>query len=366
MPGGAPDWDRFAHLSRGAARAVLAAMLILLLWALGSVPVTEIHSVEVVAPAIGEASAAAPARDTDLQLYDRIAERLEQGDSYYRAAVEEQRVRNFPVRPGLAVRLPTMAFLTALLGRAALGAVILLAALAAAAWYVRLGEEPGSRERRLVAVALVLVGMAAGLNPEYLGLHEVWAGLLVALAIGLHRPGRWHWAWLAAAAALAIREHALPFVLLLAAMAGWRRNGREAAAWVVLLVLFALGLWLHLAQVNAQLLPSDRPSESWLALRGLRGLISNIVESSPLHFLPAWLAAPLALLPLIGWAGWKSPLGLFATLLCAGYGLFFMIAGRDNNFYWALVVTPVWFVGLAFVPMALRSLWRRARSGGVR
>jgi hypothetical protein len=73
-----------------------------------------------------------------------------------------------------------------------------------------------------------------------------------------------------------------------------------------------------------------------------------------------WLAAPLALLPLIGWAGWKSPLGTFAALLCAGYGLLFMIAGRDNNFYWALVVTPVWFVGLAFVPLALRSLWRRA------
>jgi hypothetical protein len=37
-----------------------------------------------------------------------------------------------------------------------------------------------------------------------------------------------------------------------------------------------------------------------------------------------------------------------------------MIAGRDNNFYWALVVVPVWFVGLAFLPTALRSLWRRA------
>jgi hypothetical protein len=33
-----------------------------------------------------------------------------------------------------------------------------------------------------------------------------------------------------------------------------------------------------------------------------------------------------------------------------------MIAGRANNFYWALVVTPAWFVGYAFLPMALRSL----------
>src|SRR5690606_16342042 len=115
----------------------------------------------------------------------------------------------------------------------------------------------------------------------------------------LHRPGRWHLAWLAAAAALAIREHALPFVLLLGAMAAWRRDRREAAAWGVLVLLFAAGLWLHLAQVNALLMESDRPSESWLALRGLRGLTGNIVETSPLQFLPAWLAAPLALLPLL-------------------------------------------------------------------
>jgi hypothetical protein len=72
--------------------------------------------------------------------------------------------------------------------------------------------------------------------------------------------------------------------------------------------------------------------------------------------MPSRLAAPLALLPLVGWAAWKSPAGRFFTLLFAGYGLLFMIAGRANNFYWALVVTPAWFVGYAFLPMALRSL----------
>jgi hypothetical protein len=41
-----------------------------------------------------------------------------------------------------------------------------------------------------------------------------------------------------------------------------------------------------------------------------------------------------------------------------------MIAGRANNFYWALVVTPAWFVGYAFLPMALRSLFARATDRG--
>lgn len=74
-----------------------------------------------------------------------------------------------------------------------------------------------------------------------------------------------------------------------------------------------------------------------------------------------WLAAPLALLPLLGWAWWKSQLGLTATLFQAGYGVLFMIAGRDNNFYWALVTVPTWFVGLVFVPQALAGLWHAAR-----
>ncbi len=187
------------------------------------------------------------------------------------------------------------------------------------------------------------------------------AGVLLALSFGLHRRGQWAGAWFAAAMALAIREHALPFVLLMGALAATRRDWREAAAWGGLVLLFLIGLWLHLAQVNALISDADPASPSWLAFRGLGGWTSNVVLSSALYLIPGWLAAPFVLLPLLGWAGWKSDAGLFGVLLFCGYGLFFMIAGRDNNFYWALVVTPTWFMGLAFLPRALRSLWNSAR-----
>lgn len=357
--GGAPEWDRFARWPQGAARAALAALALLMaLAAWTTVEAPAASTGATIAPTV----TASAERDTDLQLYDRIAARVAQGQDYQRAAIEEQRAAGFPVRPGLAVRLPTMAYLTALMGAELLAVLLLLGALTAAAWYVRMDDEPGGPPRKVIATALLLLGAAAALNPAYANLHEVWAGLLVALAIGLHRRGAWHWSWLAAAAALAIRELALPFVLLMGALALWRRDWREAAGWALLVGLFGALLAWHLAQVNALLLPTDRESPSWLALRGLRGLTQNIGETSALQFLPRWLAAPLAVLPLVGWAGWKSPLGLLAALLCAGYGLFFMIAGRDNNFYWALLVAPVWFAGLAFLPMALRSLWGSARA----
>ena len=77
--------------------------------------------------------------------------------------------------------------------------------------------------------------------------------------------------------------------------------------------------------------------------------------------LPPVLAAPLGLLPLVGWAGWRSGAGLFGTLYYGGYAVFLMLAGRENNFYWALMITPAYFIGLAFVPGAFAALWRSAR-----
>jgi hypothetical protein len=48
---------------------------------------------------------------------------------------------------------------------------------------------------------------------------------------------------------------------------------------------------------------------------------------------------------------------LFGTFLYAGYGLSFTIAGRGDNFYWGAMIAPAMFIGFAFVPMALRSLF---------
>lgn len=365
LRGRAPRWDRFSHWAPGAAMLVLAFTALLLAAAVWTDRSDLAEGDAPEAPILiqtQEADAAAQSGDNDLELYTAIAERVAAGENYHAVAVEEQRARDFPVRPGLAVRLPTLAFLTAWLGLgglAVLGGILTLLTLAA--WYRRLGDEPGGQSHRNIALLLIIIGSVMGLKAQYLVLHEVWAGLLLALSFGVHRPGKWMLAWLAAAAALAIREHALPFVLLMGAMAMLRRDWREMAAWGGLVLLFLLGLAMHLAQVSALVSEADPASPAWLVLRGLGGWTSNIVLSSSLYLLPGVIAAPLALLPLLGWAGWKSDAGLFGLLLFAGYGLLFMIAGRDNNFYWALVITPCWFMGLVFVPRAVKSLWNSAR-----
>lgn len=301
-------------------------------------------------------------RDDDLALYDRVIERIGQGENYYTVAAEEHRKANYPLRPGLAVRLPTLAYLDAWLGvPGQIAAAIALMIAVLWAWQRRLAEEPGAAPYRRVALAFLFLGASLGLNRYYFVLHELWAGMLLALAFGLHRPGRrWGWSLAVAALALAIREHALPFVLLMAVMAAWRRDWKESAAWAALAAVFLALLSLHLAQVAAQVVPSDRFSAPWLVLRGLSGWLSNVVLSSNLRFLPHYLAGPLVVLMVFGWASWRSPAGAFATLLYLGYGAAFMLAGRPDNFYWGAVIAPAMFIGLAFVPRGLASLWRSA------
>ena len=122
-----------------------------------------------------------PTRDDDLAFYDRVIERIAGGESYYDFIVEEQRARDYPVRPGITVRLPTLAYLHAILGEswmAALAAALLAATLAA--WWHRLGDEPGGERHRVVAIALLAASATLGLNRWFFVLHELWAGMLIA------------------------------------------------------------------------------------------------------------------------------------------------------------------------------------------
>ena len=360
-----PGYDRYAHWPRGLARlalGLLGALLLLAAWAPGYAPPLAAPPKVISTQADGKTKASQE-DDNDLRFYRLVIARVQRGDNYYVAATEEQRRNGYPVAPGLTVRLPTLAFVSAWAGP--VGLIVLEIALFAAMMLAnarRFLAEPGGERFRLIGLALLLMGIASGLNFRYNVLHEIWAAQLIALSFGLHRPaeGKWAGAWLAAAAALAVRELALPFVLLMAAWALWHRRWREGAAWVTLIAVFAALLAVHLHLATAQIRPGDPVSPPWLVLGGISGFLYKVINSSVLSLLPVWIAGPLVTLALFGWSGWKAPAGGFAALLIAGYALAFALAGRPNNFYWGVTITPLLFVGLVFVPMALPSLWRSA------
>ncbi|MET1755402.1 hypothetical protein ABVV53_08010 [Novosphingobium sp. RD2P27] len=319
---------------------------------------------------VGAASAAVQ-DDEDIALYEAVIRKIEAGQHYYDFIADEHRLRRFPVTPGFAVRLPSLAYIEAGLNKLHLGVPMSIAIMLAtvAAWWRRFSEEPGIGRLHRLATAMAFVGASLAVNAHYYALHELWAGMLLMLSFGLHRPGtaeqpgRWGAALLCAALALFIREHSLPFVLLMGAIAGWRRQWQEAAAWIALVVAFLAALALHLHIVSGLTLPTDPHGESWLAFRGLSGWLGNIVQSGNLRLLPHWLAGPLAVLTMLGWAGWRSPAGTFAFLISVGYGFAFMIAGRWDNFYWGAMIAPMLTAGLIFAPRALRSLVTAAGPG---
>ena len=197
-------------------------------------------------------------------------------------------------------------------------------------------------------------------DPRALQFHELVAGALLGLALALYRPERWWPSLLAAALALAIRELALPFLLLWAAFAASERRWRQVLALALVIALFALGMVFHAQAVIAQVLPTDPLSPPWAGFNGPQLALLSLARLTPLLLLPEAVAAPIALLALLGWIGLGGRLGLFATLWFAGMGLAMALFARTNNFYWVLVLLPAYAAGLAFVPRALAELVRSA------
>ena len=349
-------------LSRSLAALVLALLAATMAWSvIASGPADRAQRAPrpVVAATVAKPDKPPRARG-DLALYSRIAARVSAGEDYYSAAMDEQRRSTRPTGPFVAVRQPSLAWLQAAIGVGGvrlIGMGLALACLAALWWRLR---GVVTLPERLGALVLLGFGGAAVRVPLAGLIHELWAGLWLTLALLVYREDRWWPALVAAAMALAVRELALPFVLLWLAFALAARRWREAAAITALIAVFAGGMALHGVAVEAGRLPGDLVSQGWDAFAGYGLPLMALRRLTGLAYLPIPLAAPLAVLPLLGWIAIGGRLGLFAGLWFAG--LFTMIAlfARPENFYWAQLALPAYGIGFAFAPRALIELWRGA------
>jgi hypothetical protein len=168
------------------------------------------------------------------------------------------------------------------------------------------------------------------------------------------------------AAALAIRETIVPVAMLLGLFALIDRDWRAAAGWLAVGFCFAAGVAAHIAALAAVTSAADPASQGWHGQGGWIAYLSFVQASSLLRFFQGWIAALLVPLALLGWAAWRSRLGLAGLIIQLGYAALLMLFARPANFYWAMLVTPTLFIGFVFAPAALgaltRSLWRPAKS----
>lgn len=345
------------RLPRWGAAALLALLAALMAWsAIAVAPVDRAETARVEQ----KAATSADVSQGDLALYRRISERVIAGEPYYAAAMEEQRAGNYPTRPFVTVRLPTLAWLHGAIGIGgvrALEIALLLGCLVA--FYRRLAPDMPMAEKAGGLFMLALGGAAVAAPTAGL-IHELLAGLLLTLAFALYSPQRWWPSLLAAALAIAVREIAVAFVLLWLAFAVVERRWREVAALVGLLLLFGLAMSLHYHFVELRRVVGDPASQGWDAMAGLALPLMALSRLTVLLALPVSLAAPLALLPLVGWLGLGGRMGLFAALWFAGFFTAMALFARPENFYWVQLTLPAYIAGLAFAPRALGDLLRSA------
>jgi hypothetical protein len=260
----------------------------------------------------------------------------------------------------VTVREPTLYVAASEFGWPALNSLeLVLAGAVVLIWLLAL-PPPVTWFEKVAAAGFVATACLAPIASSLTPMSEAWCGLLLALALALTLWNRARW-WMPVipiAAALMLRELALPFLLLAVAFALWERRWKELAAWVAVLVLFGAGLAWHAANVASVQLPGDLHSAGWSGALGLRGVLLALKSTTILHQLPARLGLVIALLPALGWLSLEGRRGAFAVLLLFGYALMIALFSRSDNFYWGFTMVPAWFAGLALVPRGLVQLTR--------
>lgn len=351
-------WNRLTGVSRPVAALLLALLAALMI--LGTAQRHAPRQINMSSPVLAKEEGMIG----DHALYLKILRKMEAGAPYYPAVAEEHRIYGYPLRPFIAVRLPT---LEAALSKTGLSAGTVIASILGLAalflWRKRLISEPGLPSYARFGVLLMAVNLGQVMSGQWVLIHEVIAGVLIAIALALYRPEKPWGALVAVAAALAIRETVLPVAMLFGLLALIDRNWKLAAAWVAIGLAFAGGLALHAAAVAGVVRPDDISGAGWMGLNGWNNYIGFIQNSSALRFgAPQWVAAILVPLALIGWLAWRSRLGTLGLIVQAGYAAAFMLFARPDNDYWGMLVVPTLFVGLIFAPAALAALIRTLKA----
>ncbi|NNM76006.1 hypothetical protein HJG53_03670 [Sphingomonas sp. ID1715] len=344
-----------AALPPAPARLVLGLVALLLAFCLTAVTAPEPPK------AYGDAAHHAEDR-ADILLYQRIVQGLGEGEDYYPLVAESLRTGNYPLKPFVTFRLPSLATVQAAFPPA--GSFLLMIGLAGAVlrvWWLWLGSATNGRRSQLIGAALLVCGVAVLAKPEMVPFHEPWAALLVALSLGCRTEERWGVAVVTGLAAMLIRETAALYVAVMAGMALIERRPREILGWGAALTVFALAVAAHAAAVSDVVRTDDPASPGWAGMLGFGFTVNVLRGTTSLAHLPTGPALLLTGLALFGWAAAPGALArrVLATILA--YGTLLALFCRADTFYWGLMIAPAFLVGLVFVPDGLKDLIAAAR-----
>ncbi|WP_330896321.1 hypothetical protein [Sphingobium sp.] len=290
----------------------------------------------------------------DAALYRAIDTRMTQGEGYYSATASEQRIRGYPLRPFVAMRMPTRAWIFRAGGASGAQHLLqLLAVLTGLATALRLRRVVRSLPLWAAASLLAATSITPLTNPVVALWPETWAGLLVALSLACRTDRHWHASVLLGLLAVIFRELALAYLVAMTIAALIERRRTEAIAWIMAGLIAGAAIIGHAIAVHAILLPDDPTSQGWMRASGWGFDLSMARATTMLMTVPAPVSAVLAPLALFGWAATEGGYARRVTLAFLAWLVPFLVIGRPENSYWGLLMAPLWLAGL---PLALPAL----------
>ncbi len=301
--------------------------------------------------------------ESDFYLYVAIAERMELGESYYEAAIKEQTERGYPVAPATTVRTPITSWLVTLLGpQLAYGLMLILMALVVVSAVVVFERIASSRFQWWGSLTFLTTGLALfGSSAIYF--QETWAVLFMFLSICI-RNKNLTIAIVFGLIACAFRELALPFVFAMSAYEFVSKHKKAGLAWASAGLGYVAMYMFHVHAVSEAI---ERfgdgkvvESSGWLALGGWPFIIGSVRSVSVLSALPLLVTAIFVPLALVGWLMVKQDIAVRFSYAILGFVVPFLVIGRPNNNYWALLYALLLIPGLAFSHQALKSLIKSA------
>jgi hypothetical protein len=298
--------------------------------------------------------AAPPADGTAVLIRDgAIVGQLRHGGGFYPLAADTLRSGGEALRPALAFPLPALPMIVAHLPPLlAIAVLVGLAAGVAMAWQARLMPLCRGSLGQIMVLILLIAGLGSAARPDLIAAPETWAGLLIALSLASRRPGHAVEAIALGFAAASLAGIAAIYLLLMALLAWRDGHGRETAGWAFALLLLGVVFGFHVHAVTAVVRPLDAAAAMAQDTGWSTGL-STIAAATGASLLPVSIGAALVGLATIGWAAWRDPLAIRASATILMIALLLMTGVPAMG---GLLVAPIAFVGLVFIPDLLRDL----------
>lgn len=286
---------------------------------------------------------------SDTDNYKLTVERMAQGQGYYSAVVERHRAVGYPLKPVIAVRLPTLAVFLAQLPseRWRIGALWLLSLIAIVAFVESVRPEDGSPAALGI---FMIVGLGNVFLKDVVYLHEAWAAVFMVLSLAARRH-----LWLSVSLALIavlLRELALPFLVAMTLVHVVQGRWGAASAWLGAILIFGLAIAIHATELSNHVTPNDLASQGWLRTQGWPFIVRIATMNFAFALVPA-AAAIITPFALVGLLVWRSEMGVICCLTIAIYVFAFMIIGRPENRLWGLMLSPFLLLGIPALAMTL-------------